>query len=68
MKFLATIKSMLLAAIGALALGLGSTSVFAATVTTTFQVTAKVQATCTISVAAMNFGNYTGIATGGIRH
>lgn len=54
----------MLAAIGALALGLGSTSVFAATVTTTFQVTAEVQATCTISVAAMNFGNYTGTATG----
>ena len=65
MKFLATIiKSVLPAAIGALALGLGSTSVFAATVTTTFQVTADVQATCSISVAAMNFGNYTGTITG----
>jgi spore coat protein U-like protein len=59
MKILVTIKSVLPAVIGVLALGLGSTSVFAATATTTFQVTADVQAACTISAAAMNFGNYT---------
>ena len=64
MKFLVTIKSALPVAIGVLALGLGSTSIFAATATTTFQVTADVQAACTISVGAMNFGNYTGTGTG----
>jgi spore coat protein U-like protein len=60
MKFLVTIKSALPAAIGVLALGLGSTSVFAATVTTTFQVSANVQATCTISVTTLAFGAYMG--------
>jgi spore coat protein U domain-containing protein, fimbrial subunit CupE1/2/3/6 len=63
MKFLVTIKSVLPAAIGALALGLGSTSIFAATVTTTFQVTANVQATCQISATAAAFGPYTGVVT-----
>jgi spore coat protein U-like protein len=47
------------AAIGVLALSLGSTSVSAATATTTFQVSTDVQATCSISAAAMDFGNYT---------
>ena len=64
MKILVTIKSVLPAVIGVLALGLGSTSVFAATATTTFQVTANVQATCSISAAAMPFGNYSGLPTG----
>jgi spore coat protein U-like protein len=59
MKILVTIKSVLPAAIGVLALGLGSTSVFAATATTTFQVTADVQNNCTVSAAPMPFGNYT---------
>jgi spore coat protein U domain-containing protein, fimbrial subunit CupE1/2/3/6 len=59
MKFLVTIKSALPAAIVVLALGLRSTSVFAATVTTTFQVSADVQANCTISVTALAFGAYT---------
>ncbi len=61
MKFLITIKSMLPAAIGVLTLGLESTSVFAVTVTTTFQVTANVQATCAISATAAAFGPYTGV-------
>jgi spore coat protein U-like protein len=61
MKFLVTIKSALPAAIGVLALGLGSTSAFAATATTTFQVTANVQATCAISATAAAFGPYTGV-------
>ena len=59
MKILVTIKSVLPAVIGVLAVGLGSTSVFAATATTTFQVTADVQATCTVSATAMPFGDYT---------
>jgi spore coat protein U-like protein len=61
MKFLVTIKSMLPAAIGVLALSLGSTSVYAATVTTTFQVTANVQAACLISATTAAFGPYTGV-------
>ncbi len=61
MKFLVTIKSLLPAAIGVLALGLGSTSISAATVTTTFQVTANVVSTCAISATAAAFGPYTGV-------
>ena len=61
MKFLVTIRSVLPAAIGVLALGLGSASAFAATVTTTFQVTANVQATCAISATSAAFGSYTGV-------
>ncbi len=63
MKFLVTIKSVLLAAVGVLVLSLGSTSVFAATVTTTFQVTANVQATCAISATTAAFGPYTGVVS-----
>jgi spore coat protein U-like protein len=63
MKFLVTIKLVLPAAIGVLVLGLGSTSVFAATVTTTFQVTANVQATCAISATTAAFGSYTGVVS-----
>ena len=63
MKFLVTIKLVLLAAVGVLVLGLGSTSVFAATVTTTFQVTANVQPTCLISATTAAFGPYTGVVS-----
>ena len=64
MKILNTIKSALPAAIlGCLALGLTSTSAFAVTtVTTTFGVTATVQATCLVSATTMGFGTYTGVA------
>ena len=61
MKFPFTIKPLFYVAIGVLALGLGSTSVFAATATATFQVSANVQSTCVISVTAATFGPYTGV-------
>lgn len=38
-------------------------SAHAATNSTTFQVSAQVQATCDISASALNFGTYTGAAT-----
>ena len=44
----------------ALAGGVATSSANAATATTTFPVTATVQATCTISAGALAFGNYTG--------
>jgi len=60
MKISNSLKFKLSAAVlGVLALGLGSTSVFAAA-TTTFQVSADVQATCLISATGMAFGTYTG--------
>lgn len=53
------------AAIGILAFGLGTTPASATTVTTTFGVSATVQATCLVSASAMDFGTYTGaVATG----
>jgi spore coat protein U-like protein len=63
MKFFSTIKSVPAAAIGILALGLSSMSASATTaVTTTFAVSATVQATCLISASPMAFGTYTGSA------
>ena len=41
-------------------LGLSSMGAMAATATSTFQVTANVQATCQISSTTLNFGNYSG--------
>jgi spore coat protein U-like protein len=62
MKLLNAIQSSLPAAIlGCLALGIVPTSVNAATVTTTFAVTATVQATCLVSATPMTFGTYTGV-------
>ena len=40
--------------------GLNSTPLLAATATTTFSVTATIQATCLISANSLNFGTYTG--------
>jgi spore coat protein U-like protein len=61
MKLSITGKSALSIAILAfLVLGLVSMPAMASTQTTTFQVTATVVATCTISAAALPFGNYTG--------
>ena len=57
-----TIVSYALAAAGVLALGLATNVAGAATtLTTTFAVTANVQATCLISAAPLAFGNYTGV-------
>jgi len=42
-------------------IGLTTPTVWAATATTTFQVTATVQATCLISATNLNFGTYTGV-------
>ncbi len=44
-----------------LSVGLTPLSVWAATATTTFQVTATVQATCLISATNLAFGTYTGV-------
>jgi len=64
MKLSHSLKSNLSAGVlGVLALGLGSTSVFAATATTTFAVTATVQATCTVSASVMAFGTYTTVVS-----
>lgn len=64
MQFSNTFKSTLsAAAVACLALGLGAKSAVAATATTTFQVTATVQATCLISASALGFGTYTGVQT-----
>jgi spore coat protein U-like protein len=49
------------AVLGLLALGLTSTSAFATVVTTTFNVTATVPATCVVSATALGFGSYTGV-------
>jgi spore coat protein U-like protein len=63
MKYSNVLKSALpAAALGFLALGLTSTpAVAAATATATFNVTASVQATCTVSATDMAFGTYTGV-------
>ncbi len=62
MKLSSTALSSLSAAVlGFLALGLASTSANAATsVTTTFQVTATVAASCNITAPTLAFGTYTG--------
>jgi len=63
MKFSNDIKSALpVAVLGFLALGLTSTPAAATTSNTTFQVTASVVATCSISASALPFGAYTGVA------
>jgi len=62
MKFSNTVKSVLSAAIfGCLTLGLASTA-SAATATTTFQVTANVVATCSVSATGLTFTNYSSTA------
>lgn len=59
---LVSLKSILSTALlGGLALGLAPDSAIAATATTTFGVTATVQATCLISATTMAFGTYTGV-------
>lgn len=62
MKYSNSVKSALaIAVLGFLALGLVSTPALAATsVTTTFQVTATVVASCSISGTTIAFGNYSG--------
>jgi spore coat protein U-like protein len=50
------------AALGCLLLGVAPLSAVAATNTTTFAVTATVQATCLVSATPMAFGTYTGSA------
>jgi spore coat protein U-like protein len=63
MTILKMMKSTLpTAALACLALGFAPTSAFAATATTTFAVSATVQATCIVSASAMGFGTYTGVA------
>jgi spore coat protein U-like protein len=47
-------------ALGVVVLGLSTKSAVAATVTTTFGVTATVQATCLVSATPLAFGTYTG--------
>lgn len=62
MKLSNSVKSVLHAAVlGLLALGLTSTSAVAATATTTFGVSATIQATCVVSATALGFGTYTGV-------
>jgi spore coat protein U-like protein len=57
-----SMKSTLPAVIlGFLALGFGATSAIAATATTTFGVSATVQATCLVSATPLAFGTYTGV-------
>jgi spore coat protein U-like protein len=53
------------AILGCLALGFNCASAAAATATTTFAVTANVQATCLISATALTFGPYTGALVNG---
>jgi spore coat protein U-like protein len=61
MKLSCVMKSALPAvALGFLALGLATQPAVAATVTTTFGVTATVQATCLVSASSLAFGTYTG--------
>lgn len=64
MKFSKTAMTTLsAAAFGFLALGIASTPADAlTTVTTSFQVTATVQASCNVSAPALAFGNYVGAA------
>lgn len=52
------VRSVLL---GGAIMGLSSVAAMAATATSTFQVTANVQATCQISATNLNFGNYSGV-------
>jgi spore coat protein U-like protein len=62
MKLVNTLKTALPAvAVGILALGLAPMPAIAATATTTFAVTATVQATCLVSATALAFGTYTGV-------
>ena len=62
MKLSNTMKSALPAvALSLLALSLASTPAVAATATTTFGVSATVQATCLVSATALAFGTYTGV-------
>jgi spore coat protein U-like protein len=59
MKFSKTVLSTLsAAALAILALGLVSAPVQAATATTTFGVSATVQATCSVTATALGFGTY----------
>jgi spore coat protein U-like protein len=61
MKLSNTIKSAVPAAVlGFLALGLATPSAVATTASTTFQVTANVVATCSVSATGMGFGTYAG--------
>ena len=61
MKYSSAFNSAVRAAVlGFLALGLSSTSAFAATATANFNVTATVSATCIVSATALSFGSYTG--------
>jgi spore coat protein U-like protein len=61
MKLSHPVKSALPAiTLGILALGLTPIAAIAATATTTFSVTATVQATCLVSATPMAFGTYTG--------
>jgi spore coat protein U-like protein len=53
-------KNTIIAAVAALTLGFATTAANATTATTTFAVTANVQANCTITAAPLAFGNYTG--------
>jgi spore coat protein U-like protein len=63
MKFSSALKSALpIAILGFVVLGLTSTSAFATTQTATFQVSATVQGSCSISATALSFGAYTGTA------
>jgi spore coat protein U-like protein len=62
LKLSCPIKSALpTVALGFLALGLASRPALAATATTTFAVTATVQATCLVSATPMAFGTYSGV-------
>jgi spore coat protein U-like protein len=61
MKLLKLSKSAFpVVALGFLALGLTTQPADAATVTTTFGITATVQATCLVSASSLAFGTYTG--------
>src|SRR5262245_5956337 len=57
---LRTSSSAIFLILAALAIWFPTSSVRAATATTTFQVTATVHATCLISATNLNFGTYTG--------
>jgi spore coat protein U-like protein len=65
MKLVNAIYSAAPTAILGLALGLAPMSAMAATATTTFAVTATVQATCVVSATAMAFGTYTAVVANG---
>ena len=62
MKITNSLKLSLAATLAVLTLGIASTPASATTtVTTTFGVSATVQATCLISATALSFGTYTGV-------